>query len=127
MLYTQIAEAIAKLMRKSKENNLLSFLKQYKGTELAAPFFSEILNFNLPDQPKQREMMTLGRMIARVVCYQYVLLINNAGFNDKMTEITRQHIKMDLAMFAGQLHSNNTADPLMDYEENADWMKFASL
>lgn len=127
MLYTQIAEAIAKLMRKGKESNLLAFLKQYKGTELAAPFFAEILNFNLPDQPKQREMMTLGRMIARVVCFQYVLLINNAGFNDKMTEITRQHIQMDLAMFAGQLHSNNTADPLVEYHENTDWMKFTGL
>ncbi|AIM38042.1 acyl-CoA dehydrogenase [Sphingobacterium sp. ML3W] len=127
MLYTQIAEAIAKLMRKSKESNFLAYLKQYKATELAAPFFSELLNFNFPDQPKQRDMMTLGRIIARVVCFQYVLLINNAGFNDEMTEITRQHIKMDIAMFIGQLNSTNHADPLMDYSDNTDWMNFTSF
>src|SRR5690606_8323051 len=45
MLYSQVAEAIAKLMRKNKESNLLSFLKRNPVTELAAPSFSSILNF----------------------------------------------------------------------------------
>jgi hypothetical protein len=37
MLYSQVAEAIGKLMRKTKEN-LLSFLKKYSSTEFALPF-----------------------------------------------------------------------------------------
>ncbi|UIR57409.1 acyl-CoA/acyl-ACP dehydrogenase [Sphingobacterium sp. SRCM116780] len=127
MLYTQIAEAIAKLMRKSKEPNLLAFLKKNVATEYAAPFFSSLLNFNLADQPKQRDMVTLGRIIARVVCFQYVLSINNAGFNDKMTEITRQHMLMDVSMFVGQLNSNNDAEPLLNYNEHSDWINFTSL
>ena len=126
MLYTQVAEAIAKLMRKSKENNLLAYLKKYNATELAAPFFSSILNFDFPLQPKQREMVTLGKIIARVVCFQFVLQINNAGFNDGMTEIARQHISMDLYMLVGQLSNNNNAEPLMNYGEKTDWMSFTS-
>src|SRR5690606_4961428 len=67
MLYSQIAEGIAKLMRKSKEKNLLAFLKTYQSTMLAAPVFASLLNFNLTDDLKQRDMVTLGRIIARVV------------------------------------------------------------
>ncbi|MDR2276114.1 MAG: acyl-CoA/acyl-ACP dehydrogenase [Sphingobacterium sp.] len=127
MLYSQVAEAIAKMMRKAKESNLLAFLKINAATALAAPFFSSILNFDFPLQPKQREMVTLGKIIARVISFQYVLQINNAGFNDKMTEITRQHVSMDLYMLVGQLSNNNNAEPLMNYDEKADWMNFTSL
>src|SRR5690606_21616737 len=42
MLYTQVAEAVAKLMRKAKETNLLTFLKTYKLTELVADQFAEL-------------------------------------------------------------------------------------
>ncbi len=126
MLYAQVAEAIAKLMRKNKENNLLSFLKRNSATALAAPFFPTLLDFNFPLQPKQRDLVTLGKIIARVICFQYVLQINNAGFNDTMTEITRQHMSMDLSMLVGQLSSNQHADPLNDYYDNSDWMKFVS-
>ncbi|HMR18794.1 MAG TPA: acyl-CoA dehydrogenase family protein, partial [Sphingobacterium sp.] len=124
MLYTQVAEAVAKLMRKGKEPNLLAFLKVYKGTEFAAPFFSSLLDFSFPDQPKQRDLVILGRIIARVVCFQYVVSINNAGFNDTLMDITREHMMMDIAMFVGQLSSKNYADPLMEYEEKADWTDF---
>lgn len=124
MLYTQVAEAVAKLMRKAKETNLLTFLKTYKLTELVADQFAELLDFNLPDQPKQRDMVTVGRIIARLVCYQFVISLNNAGFNQQMVDITGEHIRMDIAMYVGQLNSKNHADPLMDYQENADWAKF---
>jgi alkylation response protein AidB-like acyl-CoA dehydrogenase len=124
MLYTQVAEAIAKLMRKSKETNLLSFLKTYQLTTLSAPVFSSLLDFNLPEQPKQRDFVTLGRIIARVVCYQFVISLYDAGFNDKMVEITRQHMAMDIAMFVGQLSSKNYADPLIEYQDNADLTDF---
>lgn len=124
MLYTQVAEAIAKLMRKSKETNLLAFMKTYKGTALAAPIFASLLDFNMPEQPKQRDMVTLGRIIARVVCFQFVLSLNNAGFSEKMVDITREHMKMDIAMLVGQLSSKNYADPLMEYQDNADWAAF---
>lgn len=124
MLYAQVAEGILKLMRKSKLTNLLAFLKQYKDTELASPFFSSILNFEIPDVPKQRQLVTLGRILARIICFQLVLKINNKGFSDTMTELTRQHMVMDLDMLIGQWVSVVHGDPIMDYNENSDWSKF---
>ena len=122
MLYSQIAEAIAKLMRKSKEKNLLEFLKTYKSTNLAAPIFASLLNFNLTDELKQRDMVTLGRIIARVISFQFTISLSNAGFNAQLIEITREHMQMDISMYIGQLTSNQQADPTAYYHENSDWL-----
>src|SRR5690606_27656671 len=45
MLYTQVAESVAKLMRKNKESYLLRYLKGYEQTAQAAPYFAGCLDF----------------------------------------------------------------------------------
>lgn len=122
MLYTQVAEGVIKSMKKHKERNLLAFLKTDKLTAQAAPLFNSVLDITPADEIKQRDLVTLGKIIARVVCFQFVVSLHDAGFNDKMVEITRQHIHMDLSMLAGQLASRQRADPLMEYEEASNWM-----
>lgn len=124
MLYAQIAEAIVKLMKKAKETNFLSFLKQYNLTQYSAADFTHSLNFNLSDSIKQRDLVVLGRIIARVVCFQFVIEMNNKGFDNEMTAITRQQMNMDIAMLVGQLNSGTNCSPLMAYEENTDWTNF---
>ncbi|MGO3307595.1 MAG: acyl-CoA dehydrogenase family protein, partial [Sphingobacterium sp.] len=122
MLYAQIAEGVLKLMRKSKESNLLAFLKAYKRTNLSASYFRTQIDFQLDGPLSQRDAVTLGRMIARVICFQFVLEMN--GYNEQLVEITRQHIVMDLIMYNGQLNAGNNANPTFDYQENSDWMDF---
>lgn len=120
MLYGQIADAILKLMRKSKESNLVKFLSTYVSTKDSIHYFSKALDFNLDYTINQRDTVTLGRMIARVISFQMVL--NMQGFNAELVEITRQHMAMDLNMLNGQFLSQNTANPLFDYSSNSDWM-----
>ncbi|GAA4800561.1 acyl-CoA dehydrogenase family protein [Olivibacter ginsenosidimutans] len=124
MLYTQVAESVAKLMRKAKERNLLLYLKGYALTTQAAPYFAKILAVDFPEQPKKRDLVTLGKIIARVICFQMVVELQDAGFNKELVESTRQHIRMDLHMLMGQLSSDNHAAPLLDYEEDAHWVTF---
>ncbi|WP_313368782.1 acyl-CoA dehydrogenase family protein [Sphingobacterium mizutaii] len=124
MLYAQIAEGISKMMRKAKEANLYEFLKNYPTANLSAAYFKEQLNFNLEAGINQRDMVTIGRMIARVISFQFVLQME--GFNAELVEITRQHILMDLTMFHGQYISKNSANPLVEYGLNSDWMNFVS-
>lgn len=124
MLYAQIAEATLKLMRRSKETNLLSFLRTYHNTTHSADFFKAQLDFNIDGTFKQRDLVTIGRMIARVISFQLVLKLD--GFNAALVEITRQHILSDLAMFHGQLNVRNNADPVIDYESNSDWANFVA-
>lgn len=126
MLYSQIAEAVVKLMRKGKEANFLQFLKQYKLTELATPYFVASLNFNLTEPIKQRDLVTLGRIIARIICFQFVLQLNNQDFDSQLTDIARQQMNMDISMFAGQLASDTNCVPLMQYEALANWSNFIS-
>jgi len=124
MLYAQIAEGVIKFMKKAKETNLLQFLKQYRLTEGAAADFATSLNFNLNDNIKQRDLVILGRVIARVICFQFVLNMNNKGFDNQMTALTRQQINMDIASFIGQLKSDTNCNPLLEYHDNTDWADF---
>lgn len=124
MLYGQIAEALLKLMRKAKETNLYTFLSGYPTANISAPYFKEQLNFSVDGGFNQRDLVTIGRMIARVISFQFVLKLQ--GFNAQLVEITRQHIQMDLMMFAGQLNSKNHANPIQDYEVDSDWTSFLS-
>ena len=97
-------------------------MKTQKLTELAAPFFPAQLDIDIQEPVKQRDLVTLGRMIARVISFQFVLSIGEAGFNPGLVEITRQHMHMALSKLAGQFHSKLQADPLLEYQEHADWM-----
>lgn len=124
MLYTQVAESVAKLMRKGKEKNLLRYLNGYELTAQAAPYFARILNLAFPDEVKKRDLVTLGKMIARVICFQMVLELQHVGFNKELIDLTEQHVRTDLSSLMGQLSSNNDAVPLMDYQESALWADF---
>lgn len=119
MLYGQVAEAILKLMRKAKETNLFQFLKGYERTNLSAEYYKDHLNFELDVALKQRNMIIIGRMIARVMSFQFVLEMKE--FNAELIEVARQNLFSDLAAFHGQLQAKNDVDPVIDYNVNSDW------
>ena len=123
MLYGQIADAVLKLMRKSKEISLVKFLSSYANTQESISYFANLLNFNIDSSVSQRDAVTLGRIIARVISFQFVLNMN--GFNSDLVELTRQHMTTDITMFVGQYFSKNTSSPIFDYHENSDWSNFA--
>ncbi|NGM66923.1 acyl-CoA dehydrogenase family protein [Sphingobacterium sp. SGR-19] len=122
MLYAQIAEGILKLMRKVKEDNVLGFLTTYNRTNISVDFFRTYLDFRIHGVMKQRDLVTLGSMIARVISFQFVLMLD--GFNTQLVEITRQYICRDLAASHGHLHSKNDVNPVLDYETHSDWTAF---
>lgn len=126
MLYAQIAEGVLKSMKKAKETNFLAYLKQYSLTEHAVLDFADSLNFSLAETVKQRELVILGRIIARVICFQFVIEMNHNGFDSDMMAITRQQMTMDISMLIGQFNSRTHCSPLMNYEENTDWINFIS-
>lgn len=123
MLYGQIADAILKLMRKSKETNLVKFLTHYTNSQESIQYFANLLNFNIDQTVSQRDAVSLGRIIARVISFQFVLNMN--GFNTELVELTRQHMLTDITMYVGQYLSQNTANPILEYQDSSDWMNFA--
>lgn len=123
MLYGQIADAILKQMRKSKETSLVNFLANHPNASESIHYFANQLNFTIDSAVSQRDAVTLGRMIARVISFQFVLNMN--GYNSQLVELTRQHMASDIAMFVGQYMSANTSNPIFEYQDNSDWSNFA--
>lgn len=124
MLYGQIADAVLKLMRKAKETNFAKFLATYKNTHESIGYFAGLLDFNVDGAVSQRDAVTLGRIISRVLSFQFVLEMQ--GFNTELVESTRQHMYTDIQSLVGQYMSKNMAVPLFEYQDQSDWMQFAN-
>ena len=122
MLYSQVAEGVLKAMRRAKQSNLLEFLKTYPLTEIAADRFSSSVNINIDSSLKQRDLVVIGKILARIICLQFVLNMNAKGFNQGLVDITTEHMQMDVSMLIGQFTNRVKTDPLLEYQENADWI-----
>lgn len=124
MLYSQIAEILVKLMRKKKEANIGEFLKHFENTDRIAPYFNKVLNFTLPANLVQRQMVVLGKVIARLVCLQYVDHMVEKGFAKELFDNCLKHIEMDVKQLLSDFVIYNDAAPIVEYQENSNWMDF---
>lgn len=125
MLYTQIAEGVIKHMKKMKERNLGTFLSQHERTDQVAPMLLKHLDFNLPDIWVQRQMVVMGKVIARIICLQYVLDMVHKGFRKDLFDNCLKHMEMDVKKLLSDLSEYNNAEPIMEYKENANWAQFS--
>jgi len=125
MLYTQIAEMVLKHMRKQKETNLYRFLSAFDRADRAAPRFSEHLGFEPGTIIPQRKLVDLGKIVARVICVQYVLELAEKGFRKDLVESCLFNMKMDIAHLASNFSLNGRADLIPEYNDKSDWMDFA--
>lgn len=125
MLYTQIAEIVVKQMKKTKEKNLGTFLNQMERTQMVAPMFAKHLNFTIPDSCLQRQLIVLGKVIARVVSLQYVLELTHKGFRKDLFDNCFMHMEMDIKKLISNFSDFNKAEPIVDYKENSNWLQFS--
>lgn len=125
MLYTQIAEMVLKHMKKQKETNLYAFLSEFDRTNRSAPRFSEYLGFEPGTTIPQRKLVDLGKIVARIICVQYVLELAEKGFRKDLVESCLFNMKMDIAHLASNFSLNGRADLIPEYEAESDWMDFA--
>ena len=125
MLYTQIAEVTLKQMKKQKEANLYTFLAAFDRTGVSAPLFQEYLKFEPGINIPQRKLVDLGKIVARLICVQYVLTLSGKGFRDDLVESCIFNMKMDIAHLASNFSLNGRAALIPEYGEGSDWMDFA--
>lgn len=124
MLYTQIAEQIIKQMKKVKELNFATFLNQSPYcAEVVGPIAKD-LNFTVPAVLQQRQMIAIGRIVARLVCLQYVADMVSKGFRKDLYENATKHMHADIRKLLTELASQNDAAPVVEYHENANWADF---
>ncbi len=124
MLYTQIAEAVVKGMKKSRDMNLGNYLAAEELTSRTFDLFRGELDIRMPEDPAQRQLVTLGRIVARVASLQYVADMTDRGFRRDLYENCIKHMQMDVKKLITNFTEYNDAEPIEAYRENSDWMQF---
>ncbi len=124
MLYSQISEGIVKQMKRAKERNLATFLGGFERTARSVDMFKKHLDFSLPETIAQRQLVTLGKVIARLVCLQYVAEMNDKGFRKDLLDNCSKHMEMDIKKLISDLVDYNNAEPILEYQESSNWMQF---
>jgi len=125
MLYSQIAEGVVKQMKKTKELHFGRYLTGYDLTARVAPRFKELLDFSLNDTLAQRQLVVLGKAIARLVCLQFVDELAEKGFRQDLYLNAFKHVNMDLKELLTNLLAYNDSNSVLEYKENSDWLSFA--
>ncbi|MBL7705551.1 MAG: acyl-CoA/acyl-ACP dehydrogenase [Taibaiella sp.] len=121
MLYAQIAEVLTRQMKKYKQDNFYAYLQEYELTQRIAPLFKNHLNFSIPDILVQRQLIVIGRIVARLICLQFVASFTDKGFRKDLYENCIKHVEMDIKKFIADIKDYNNAEPVMDYQENSCW------
>jgi acyl-CoA dehydrogenase len=124
MLYTQISEILLKQMKKAKVTNFSEYLNQFERTNRVAPMFKKHLNFDTPSNVVQRQTVVLGKIIARLVCLQYVDQMVEKGFRKDLFDNCAKHIEMDIKKLASDVLEYNNAEPVMEYQDASGWADF---
>ena len=122
MLFTQLAEMILKKMFKSKEMNLLQFLKTYEYSAAAADLFSTDTNITLEKAMSQRKLVLLGRAMAKIVMADRVLDLSNAGFNQEMVDNCIISLKQEVSNLLNSYQNQTSNSPTENYIENSNWL-----
>ena len=124
ILYAQITEAVVKMMKRAKENNVFRFLKEYNLTNKAADYVKELMSFNINADLSQRKTVVMGKVIGRVISLSQVLNVAQKGFREDLTEGAVNMLLEDISKLMASFSFNNKSSVVENYQENSDWFKF---
>ncbi len=122
MLYSQLAEMIAKLMMRKKIPNLLEFLSQYNLTDKVAERFKSLLNFKIEGKLPQRKLVVLGQILARIVCAQQVVEMGIGGFRPDLIRDSLETMKYDVSSLLSAFKFSTDVNPIEEYREGSTWL-----
>lgn len=121
ILYQQISESVLKKMRKLKSKNLHSFLSDFKLTERASDYFSDLLDFKVRQGLAQDRLVELGRILSRVISLEFTLRLGDTGFNQKLIDNTIQTLREDVERMVTTFVNQKSPDVVEAYEESSSW------
>jgi len=124
ILYAQISESLAKMMKKSKENNLYQFLKSYGLTSKAASSVKELIDFNLNLDLSQRKSVELGQILGRIVSFNMVIKLGESGYRSDLISNALHFLKQEIATLFEHFNFSNQTTVIEDYTEESNWMNY---
>lgn len=124
MLYTQIAEMIAKLMKRSKESNIHNFLEGFNLTKKACAYFKKDIDFDLTTGLSQRKLIDLGKVFSRIIASNFVIEMGENGFRSDLVDNCINMIQTDVSVLISSFHAENKVKPIEDYQDQSWWYQF---
>ena len=124
ILYSQVSEAVVKLMKQAKEINMFKFLNGFSLTSKSALHIKEILNFNIDLQLPQRKLVELGKVISRIVSMEMVIDLGLKGFHPDLIANSLNMMKQELNYLMTNYLYTNKSLVLADYKEESHWRSF---
>ncbi len=124
ILYQQISEGVLKLMRKTRERNLFSYLKSYKLTERVTDMFKDSLNVNVDLNLSQRKLVDLGRALGRMISMDFVVELGERGFRSDLIQNALDTMRGDVERLMTSYKLAPITNVVEDYQDESDWTKF---
>jgi alkylation response protein AidB-like acyl-CoA dehydrogenase len=126
ILYAQISESVLKLMKRTRENNLFQFFKEFDLTKRASDYIKEHANFNLDFQMPQRKLVELGKITGRIISMNQVLEIAGKGFRKDLAENSINILQQEISKLMAGFSCKQQTKVVEEYEEKSSWMEFVS-
>lgn len=124
MLYSQISEAVIKMMKRKKELNLFKFLEDFDLTTKSAAYFKKELNFTMDINSSQRKLVDLGKIIGRIVSAQFVLDMGESGFRKDLINNCIRVLHQDISNLMNSFNFDNEIKSVEGYSEGSSWLQF---
>jgi hypothetical protein len=124
MLYTQISEALIKMMKRKKELHLFKFLEDFDLTSKAVGYFKKEINFTIDVNITQRKLVELGKVIGRIVSAGFVLDMGERGFRKDLIDNCITSLHQDISNLINSYNFNNNINSIEDYQERSSWLDF---
>jgi len=127
ILYAQITEALIKMMKRTRENNLFQFLKGFDLTSKAVHFVKKQVDFNLDFQIPQRKLVEMGKVIGRVISLNQVIDLGDKGFKKDLIDGSISFLHQEITQLMSSFNFKNSHKVVDDYEENSSWLNFVAV
>jgi len=87
--------------------------------------FKELLTLTVSEQLPQRKLVELGKIIARVICINYVIELHSKGFSTDLYNLTLALMKQELTSLTCGFQLSDTTAAIDDYQTESSWLNFA--
>lgn len=123
VLYAQVAEAVAKGMRRMKSTSLIQYLTEIDGSmSRAAESLRESLDFNVDRSVPQRKMVELGEALSRLFSMELTIELGDRGYSPEHVSATLETLRNDVTSRLSSFHDSSPVTLVTDATPGAAWL-----
>src|SRR5690606_7221195 len=124
MLYSQIGDSVFRERKKQKRLNLMDYVKNHPLTGKVSDHFRKELNFIVDAIVPQRNLVDLGKILARVISVGYVRDLYEKRFRKDLVDNCITTVQQEVAALVSTFKFANSNKVIYDYEEYSSWLHY---